>query len=60
MGTEYQKRDNRIRYLVQWLDYPDWEDWIEELLDDMTTDVSMLRDFQKSNPDVPRNPRPSN
>jgi hypothetical protein len=31
IGSRYDKRKHQIMYLVQWLDYPDREDRIEEL-----------------------------
>jgi hypothetical protein len=43
-------------YLVQWLDYLDREDWIEEPLEHMTTALEMLYEFHKPNPDMPQDP----
>jgi hypothetical protein len=54
MGSSYDKQEKHIIYLIQWLDYPDHEDWIEELFEHMTTGLEMLCEFHKSNPDTPR------
>jgi hypothetical protein len=54
MGSSYDKREKQVMYLVQWLDYPDREDWIEEPFEHMMTALEMLREFHKSNPDATR------
>jgi hypothetical protein len=57
MGSLYDKRENRVIYLIQWLHYPYREDWTEELFEHMITALEMLHEFHKSNPDVPRDYR---
>jgi hypothetical protein len=52
MGSSYNKREKHVMYLVQWLDYPDREDWTEEPFDYMTTALEMLCEFHKLNLDV--------
>jgi hypothetical protein len=56
MGNSYNKREKHVMYLVQWLDYPDREDWTEELFDYMTTALETLCEFHKLNLDALRNP----
>jgi hypothetical protein len=41
-------------YLVQWLDYPDREHWIEEQFEHIMTVLETLGEFYKSNPNMPR------
>jgi hypothetical protein len=43
-------------YLIQWLDYSDREDCIEELFEHMIPALKKLYKFHKSNPDVLRDP----
>jgi hypothetical protein len=52
MGSSNDNQDKRVMYLVQRLDYPDHEDWTEELFEYMTTALEMLCEFHKSNPDA--------
>jgi hypothetical protein len=57
MGSSYDKREMPVIYLVQWLDYPDREDWTEELFEHMMTALEMLGEFYKSNLDAQQDPR---
>ena len=57
MGSSYDKREKWVMYLVQWLDYPDREDWTEEPFEHMTTALETLREFHRTNPEAPRDPR---
>ena len=48
----------RILYLVRWLDYPEWKDWMEEPFDNFSVGgLEKLREFHQQNPDAPRNYR---
>jgi hypothetical protein len=58
IGSSYDKQEKRVMYLVQWLDYPDCEDWTEELFEHMMTALEMLSEFHKSNPDTSTRPLP--
>ena len=50
--------NKRILYLVIWLDYPERKDWTEEPFDNFSVDgLEKLREFQRRNPDVPRDYR---
>jgi hypothetical protein len=57
IGSSYDKREKRVIYLVQWSDYPDHEDWREELFEYMMTVLEMLCEFHKSNSDILRDSR---
>jgi hypothetical protein len=45
MGSSCDKREKWVMYLVQWLDYPDHDDWTEQLFEYMTTALEMLSEF---------------
>jgi hypothetical protein len=53
MGSLYNKREKRVIYPVQWLDYSDREYWPEEPFEHMTTALEIVRGFHKSNLDAP-------
>jgi hypothetical protein len=56
MGSSYDKRNKRVIFIVQWFDYSDREDWIEEPFEHMTTALEKHGEFHKTNPDPLRDP----
>jgi len=47
--------NQRILYLVIWLDYPERKDWMEEPLDNFSVgSLEKLREFHRQNPDALR------
>jgi len=58
-SAEQGRRNNeRILYLVQWLDYPERKDWTEQPFDNFSIcGLEKLREFHQRNPDVPRDYR---
>jgi len=60
MSSAERGRGNnkRILYLVQWLDYLERKDWMEEPFDNFSVGgLEKLREFHQRNPDVPRDYR---
>ena len=52
------KKGRRVLYLVKWLDYPDRRDWTKEPYDNFSVGgLEKLREFQRANPDAPRDYR---
>jgi hypothetical protein len=57
MGSSYDKREKLVMYLIQWLDYPDYEDWRDGPYEHMTRALDILGVVHKSNLDVPQDTR---
>jgi hypothetical protein len=52
IGSSYDTREKQVIYLLQWLDYLNCKDWIEEPFEHIMTGLEMLRQFDKSHPDM--------
>jgi hypoxanthine phosphoribosyltransferase len=56
MDSLYDKREMWVMCVIQWLDYPDREEWTETQFEHMTTALEMLHEVHKLNPDALRDP----
>jgi len=55
------ENNERILYLVKWLEYPEHKDWTEEPFDNFSVGgLEKLREFHRQNPDAPRDYRLTN
>jgi hypothetical protein len=56
MGSLYNKSEIVVIYLVSWLKYVDYKDWIEELFEHIMIAFKILYQFYCSNMNIPIDP----